>query len=290
MRSFLIFIAVFLIMPLNALTQVVHTAVNDSIKIDTTKSPKEFIDLYKNLLDSNYLLNVKGKPQAFSVLIKKNNHKELYFYVICFLFLLLGIFKTFYSRYFNTLFKVFFNTSLRQNQLTDQLEQAKLPSLIFNGFFIVTGGFYLYYLIRLFSSMPTQSNTYLLFLCIASVGICYTVKYFSILFTGWLTNSKAEANTYIFIIFLLNKVMGVFFLAVLPLLAFGSNSVASYAAFFSFIAISLVFIIRFFRAYSLLQSRLKVSRFHFAIYVTSLEILPLAIIYKFIMLYFNTKS
>ena len=62
------------------------------------------------------------------------------FYLIAGIVLLLAFFKYFNSRYFTNLFRVFFNTSLRQSQLTDQLLQAKLPSLLFNLFFILSGG------------------------------------------------------------------------------------------------------------------------------------------------------
>ncbi len=274
----------------NVTAQLADTSTANTDVVDTAKKNQGPIDIYKGVVDSNYLLNRNGLPQSMPVSLKNKDNRQVFFYCLLMLFLFFGIAKTIYSRYFNILFKVFFNTSLRQNQLTDQLDQAKLPSIIFNFFFIVTSGFYIYFLMNIFTDLPNKSNLYNILLCILSVGICYSVKYISLLFIGWLTNSKAEANTYIFIIFLLNKILGIFFLIILPVLAFSNSLLASYAILFSLIGISLIFLVRFFRSYSLLQSSLKVSRFHFFIYIFSLEILPLAIIYKFVMLYFNTKS
>ncbi len=290
MKVFFISIFVVLFLPMYSIAQVVDSSLQKTPQADTTVSAKPINNLYKNLLDSNLFINANGTAQALVIVPKKQSNNQLFFYIITFLFLILGIAKTFYSRYFTTLFRVFFNTSLRQTQLTDQLEQAKLPSLIFNVFFIITSGLYIYFVTQFWSAGKAPSNKYLLFFCIIAVAICYTVKYLSLLFTGWLTNSIAETKTYIFIIFLLNKVIGIFLLAVIPIIAFGNKTAATYAILFSLIGIALVFLLRFFRSYSLLQTKLKISRIHFFIYVISLEILPLAIISKFILHFFNTNS
>ena len=256
----------------------------------TTDSIKATLHAYVHLLDSNFLLNTKGMPQSLNIITKKVENKQPFFYLILFLFLALGIIRTLFSRYFNTLFRVFFNTSLRQNQLTDQLEQAKLPSLIFNLFFAITTGLYAYFLLHYFYTSHQKLDWYILFVCIAVVSICYVVKYLSLKFTGWVTNYKSEADTYIFIIFLLNKVIGIFLLPIITFMAFSTYEIASYAIVISFIFIAVLFIIRFFRSYSLLQSKLKVSQFHFLLYIMAIEILPILLIYKAVMLYFGIKT
>jgi hypothetical protein len=40
----------------------------------------------------------------------------------------------------------------------------------------------------------------------------------------------------------------------------------------------------------LLQQRLKVSRFHFFMYIVALEILPLLLIYKTVMIYLSKNT
>lgn len=253
-------------------------------------SIKPVVNAHIHLLDSNFLLNTKGPPQALNIISKKPQNKQPFFYLILSLFLALGIARTFFSRYFNTLFRVFFNTSLRQNQLTDQLEQAKLPSLIFNLFFVITTGLYVYFLLHYFYTNHQKLDWYILFVCIAAVAICYLVKYLSLMFTGWVTNYQSEADTYIFIIFLLNKVIGIFLLPIITIMAFSVYQIASYAIAISFIFIAILFIIRFLRSYSLLQSRLKISQFHFFLYIIAIEILPIMLIYKAVTLYFGIKT
>jgi hypothetical protein len=286
-KVFLIAFFLFFFLPLCTGAQGVNLPAQSEVAID---SLKPLANANINLLDSNFLLNTKGKPEALVIVSKKEQNKQPFFYLILILFFSLGIMRTFFSRYFNTLFRVFFNTSLRQNQLTDQLEQAALPSLIFNIFFIITTGLYSYFLLRFFYTNHQKLDWYILFLCIAAIAICYLVKYLSLKFTGWVTNYQSEADTYIFIIFLLNKVIGIFLLPIITFMAFSTYQIASYAILISFIFIAILFIIRFFRSYSLLQSRLKISKFHFILYIVCLEILPILLIYRAVTLYFGIKA
>jgi hypothetical protein len=286
-KAFLMASLLWLFLPMCISAQGVNVPVQTLVKADSIKPA---VNAYFHLLDSNFLLNTKGAPQALDIISKKLQNKQPFFYLILSLFLVLGIARTFFSRYFNTLFRVFFNTSLRQNQLTDQLEQAKVPSLIFNLFFVITTGLYSYFLLHYFYANHQKLDWFILFICIAVVAICYLVKYLSLKFTGWVTNYQSEADTYIFIIFLLNKVIGIFLLPIITFVAFSTYQIASYAILISFIFIAILFIIRFFRSYSLLQSRLKISQFHFFLYIVGLEILPILLIYKAITLYFGIKT
>ncbi len=245
---------------------------------------------YSAILERNFFLNYKGTPQALAVIKKKAATHEDLFYILTALFLVLGLLRTFFSRYFTTMFRVFFNTSLRQNQLTDQLEQAALPSLLFNIFFVTSLGLYIFVL-------WTHQNIYHSFFnwayagfSVLAVAVCYLVKYVSLLFTGWLTNYKPEAKIYIFSIFLLNKIIGMLLLPFTLLIAFSTFKVAQYAMIISFVLLSILLLSRFFRTYGLLQNRLKLNGFHFFIYIISLEILPIMIIYKTAMLFFRNSS
>ena len=253
-------------------------------------SNKVIKSTYKVLLDTNVFLNAKGKPQAF--LVSQNNHQnnQAFFYLLLLLFFVLGIIRSFFKKYFSTLFGVFFNSTLKQNQLTDQLAQAKLPSLIFNIFFIITGGLYLFFLIKFNVLSKVKTNTNVMLVCIAAVCIAYFVKYLSLKFTGWLSGYVQEANTYIFIIFLLNKMIGLFLLPVVTVLAFCNIYIVSSTILISLMVLAIILLVRFFRAYSLLQSKLKVSPFHFILYVFALEALPILLIYKLVSNYLHINT
>lgn len=268
----------------------IHAQVKDFIvitNVDTASQIKSTENIYAVVLSSNMYLNYKGTPQALAVFEKKQSSSAYLFYIFIVIFLCLGLLRTIFSRYFNTMFRVFFNTSLRQNQLTDQMEQAALPSLLFNIFFVISMGLYIYVLYEHKNLHHNFINRGYLGLCVLAVAICYLVKYVSLLFTGWLTNHKAEAKIYIFSIFLLNKIIGMLLLPFTILTAFATDKIANYAIITSIFLLSILLLTRFFRTYGLLQNRLKLNGFHFLIYIFCLEILPIMLIYKSVIVSFG---
>ena len=186
----------------------------------------------------------------------------------------------FYARYFSTLFRVFFNTSLRQSQLTDQLLQAKLPSLLFNAFFVISTGSYIYFLLQHYQVISAQKQWAFWGLCILAIAVIYFIKYGTLKFTGWITGYTATTDTYVFIIFLISKIIGVVLLPFTILMAFANIKIAAVAALVSLLFAGLFLLLRFFRSYGLLQNQLKITRFHFLLYLAGVEIIPLLLIYK----------
>ena len=228
----------------------------------------------------------RGTVQLMSP--KKNNNRDYLFYILAGMALMLGCLKFFYARYFTTLFRVFFNSSLRQGQLTDQLLQAKLPSLLFNIFFVLAGGFFIYLLLIQYNWATNPAPWWLFLpLSVAAVAIIYSIKYFTLKFTGWITSYKDPADTYIFIIFLVNKIIGILLVPVLVLMAFSEWKISRAAMFTALFVIGILLIFRFFRSYGLLQGRLKVSRTHFFLYIIGIEVLPILMICKGLMIYLN---
>ncbi|MEO6133974.1 MAG: DUF4271 domain-containing protein, partial [Ginsengibacter sp.] len=194
--------------------------------------------------------------------------------------LILGIFKTFYSGYFNNLFRVFFNTSLRQTQLTDQLLQAKLPSLILNLFFTLTVGMYVWLLFSHFNPPRIISPQMLLPFCILSVVIIYAIKYSLLKFTGYITGIQTTTDNYIFIIFLVNKITGILLLPFIILLAFSPEGWVPAIATISGLLLGLFFVSRYIKSYGFIQGKMPFNPFHFIIYIVGAEIIPLLILYK----------
>lgn len=238
----------------------------------------------------NKLLNSTATPVSLAVKLKQRTDNDAFFYLLSGLLLLLGIARVLYSRYFTNLFRVFFNTSLRQSQLTDQLLQARLPSLLFNLFFILCGGVYLYFLLLRKGWLEEHNPWILIAASVGLLGLLYTVKYCALKFTGWITGYKEQTNTYIFIVFLINKIIGIILLPFVILIAFASGTLINIALIVSLLVIVLMLFLRFFRSYGLLQHQLKVSRLHFFLYILGIEVLPLLLIYKGLVLLLSKNT
>ncbi|MEJ7587911.1 MAG: DUF4271 domain-containing protein [Ferruginibacter sp.] len=260
----------------------------DSLALIRKDSMANRLELYttfvRTILRENQFLNATPAPLAMANQVRKGYSLDGFFYLLALIALMLGFLRFFYTRYFNNLFRVFFNASLRQSQLTDQLLQAKLPSLLFNMLFILAGGIYAYLLLRYYHWVPAGNYWPVLLYCTLSLALIYLIKFITVKFTGWLTGYKEVTNTYIFVIFLINKILGILLVPFAVIIAFAVPALVTTAVIISLLLIGLMFLLRFFRSYGLLQNKLKISRFHFFMYVAGIEILPVLLIYKGLVL------
>lgn len=260
---------------------------DSSVKTDIVQLPARKDSTLSTIISANKLVNSSGAPVSLAVEFKKEKSNDSLFYLLTFLLLLLAFFRFFFARYFSNLFRVFFNTSLRQSQLTDQLLQAKLPSLFFNLFFIFSGGLYIYFLLVYYHWVNEYNSWILIGACITLLGLIYFFKFCTLKFTGWLTGYKEAANTYVFILFLINKIMGILLVPFIILMAFSADPIVKITVLTSIAITGILLLLRFFRSYGLLQNRLKVSRFHLLLYIIGLELLPLLLIYKGLVILLN---
>ncbi len=151
---------------------------------------------------------------------------------------------------------------------------------MFNFFFILSAGTYVYFLLKQYHAIPNIKYWLFWAGCIGAVAIVYFAKYSSLKFTGWITGYTQTTSTYVFVIFLINKILGVVLLPFTILMAFASTNVAVAAALVSLLFTGLLLLMRFLRSYGLLQNQLKINRFHFLLYLAGVEIIPLLLIYK----------
>lgn len=256
--------------------------------ISIISPPPEKPSLNK-IVDDNVYLNTKGKSVVYEQVERRARSNDALFYILALVILFFGILKLLYPRYFSNLFRVFFNTSLRQSQLTDQLLQAKLPSLFFNIFFILMGAWYIYLLLNHFGKIDHYRIWQVLPVAVACLSITYLFKFGILKFTGWITGYRQEADTYIFIVFLINKIVAICLIPLVIIMAFSDKVPVEMALLLSFLVIGLMLLMRFIRSYSLLQNRLKVSRFHFLIYLVGIEIVPILVLYKLALLFISKK-
>ncbi len=260
-----------------------------SATADTLQQPvltieNKYTAAWQTILNQNKFLNSKGIPLAMPLKFKKQQGIDSFFYLLAGLVLILALLRFFYARYFNTLFRLFFNTSLRQSQLADQLLQSKLPSLFFNAFFFISGGIYIFFLLRHYKIINQSQPWLLLALCTILLAVVYVVKYSSLKFTGWLTGYQQPVNSYVFIVFLICKVLGVILIPFTIIIVFAKANLAAAAALISVLLVVFLVLLRFFRSYGLLQNQLKISPFHFLLYIAGVEVIPLLLIYKGVLI------
>jgi hypothetical protein len=267
--------------------------VTDSVVVDSLqkpvllqKAPAISFDSSRNFIITKMLkLNTQAKPAMVVQQPKKIVSKDWLFYYILGLLLMFAALRLTYARYFKDLFRFFFRTSLRVDQIREQLVQSGLQSLLYNIFFAFSFGVYVYLLSMYFKSSLQVSAWLIPIGATACLLLLYLGKYLFLKFSGWLLGMKTATETYTFIVFLINKVAGIAILPFLIVIAFSRTDIAAIAVTLSLVMVAGLFLYRFLRAYQPVRSEIKLSRLHFFIFFLAVEIAPLLIIYKVLVRY-----
>lgn len=216
-------------------------------------------------------------------------NKDWLFYGICGVVFFLGILKIGFPKYFQDIFTLFWRSAFRQKQIRDQLQQAGMTTLLFNVFFVCSTAVFLYLLASYIKQDIAQP--WLLFLiCFAGVALLYTCKYFILKVTGWMFGQEEVANGYIFIVFLINKVMAILLIPFILVLAFSDPQMQQVAFTASIILVIFLLFYRFILSFANLHNELKISGLHLVLYVFGFEIIPVLVIYKGLLHLFERSS
>jgi len=221
-----------------------------------------------------------SKPIRYPVSIRQWQGKEVTFYALIGLLIFFALIKNGFYRYILDLLKVFFRTTVRQRQLKDQLTQSPLPSLLLNIFFLLSVGMFLALLLTYFK-LGLQYNFWMLFLyCVAGLLIIYSIKFIVLKFIGWALEIPDATEVYIFVVFTTNKIMGIALLPFLIVLALTYGTVSQLASTAGIGVIIGLFAYRYFLSYISIHRQLKISFFHFLVYLCAFEIAPVLLINK----------
>ncbi|GAC1438119.1 MAG: hypothetical protein NVSMB63_01210 [Sediminibacterium sp.] len=219
---------------------------------------------------------------------RKTESKDDMFYLLAGVVLVLAFIKVAFPRYFKNLFFLFFQTTIRQKQTRDQLLQDNLASLLSNLLYVISAGLYIALIVSQ-KGWTTVSFWWLALYSAVLLVLVYTGKYLFLLFAGWVFNTKEAANSYVFIVFLVNKVIGIMLVPFLFLCAFANEPLSGVALTVSIGLIILLFFYRYVVSFTAIRNNLKVNALHFFLYLCAVELLPLALIYKVLINYMGGK-
>jgi Domain of unknown function (DUF4271) len=209
---------------------------------------------------------------------------SLFYLIVGILFYFASI-RIFFEKYFSNLMTLFFRVSLRQQQIREQVLQTPLPSLLLNILFVISAGLYSCFLLH-YSRWGADVNFWILFLnCMGLLAAIYLVKFLVLKFIGWVFSISRATDIYIFIVFLVNKMLGIFLLPFLIVIIFSNED---WRQVFITISLAMVFVLwgyRILAAYRPIRNEIKLTPFYFFLYLCAFEIAPLLLIYKVLLTY-----
>jgi Domain of unknown function (DUF4271) len=242
-------------------------------------------DAYKQVLKENSWFNFSGEGVVRTVSMRQHGGKEGVFYLLMGLFFLLAVIRAMFGRYLMHLFAVFFRASMKQKQIREQLLQTPLASLLLNVLFIGTAALFVTFILqnRVKAGAQPLAFWWLYLYAAGALSLLYLGKFFILKLIGYTLRMEPATDTYIFIVFMCNKVLAIVLLPLLLLVAFGGISLATVAITVCYVLVTGIFAYRYISAYGYINRELRTSRFHFFLYLCAFEVAPLLLIYKVLL-------
>jgi hypothetical protein len=255
----------------------------DSIQVSLSSTSTASSNGLMEIISKHPFINTSSESISMPQISKHANNRDAVFYVLFLLFFVLGSLRVVFQGYFQNMVRVFFNTSLRQSQLTDQLLQARLPSLLYNILFLFSLALFGY--VQLVAKGLGSYDDWMIFFALLVFAlVVYVGKYLVLRLMAWATGIRQPIESYLFLTFLINKFMVVFLLPSILLIVFATNPIQSLVREISLYGLILFFLYRYFRAYPIIRPAIRVSRFHFLLIVFCFEIMPVLMISRLGML------
>ncbi len=210
---------------------------------------------------------------------RKVVYTDALFYILLAIFLLLALTKSLFPKYFFQVFKFSYQSILSPKASREQMLQNNLPSALMNLVFLMSGGLLIAMLARYYNWVILDYGELFLYATML-LGAVYLVKFSFVHFAGWVFNAPQFAGMYNNIVFTVNKILGMLLLPLLLIIAFGDDGFKKTAITISACLIIFLFLYRYFFSLATMRSNVNITAFHFFVYLCTVEIMPLLIIYK----------
>ncbi len=265
-----------------------HGAVVDS-NYNPLKDYKTYFAQKKNAFKLYNELVTKSKDAPIVFRIEQRfslPDKDFLFYSIFGLLFLFAFVHNVYPQYFPKLFSQFNQSSLRMLQNREQLLQNNLASLLMNIGFILSFSLMATLLIFNRHLLPLSFWEGYGYICLFFTSL-YLGKYLFLLLAGYTFNTMELVQTYVFVIFMINKVLGILLIPFILILAFAKPYLHDFAMVGSAVLAVLLILYRYLFSLTTVRNKLHISSFHFFLYLCAFEIVPILILYKLVVQYFG---
>ncbi|MBM3441850.1 MAG: DUF4271 domain-containing protein [Bacteroidetes bacterium] len=202
------------------------------------------------------------------------------FYALLACLAYLGLLRRGFPKYFSDLWVAFFDMAIRQSQIREQMSRQAIPSQLINLLFFINTALFLILVssglgIPTFLGAGPQLAAWLL-----TLAVLYGLKYLSIRCVGWLSGRHTEAQHYMFIVMMVNKVLGMLLIPLNIFLAFRGPDQRDIILVFAIGIVGVLALYRFLRCFEFVHRELRVDFLPYLLFFGSFEVMPILVIGK----------
>ena len=212
---------------------------------------------------------------------------EWIFYSFLFLFLLAALLAKYSNGLLRKLWKIYVNDGFIYRQSKDQMAQQPIVTISLNFLFILSSGLFVFFGMGWNFEFKGDVRWMILIASFLIIGFVYLFKHIFFKILGWAFGQEEAFDDYLFVVFLNNKLAGLIFLFSSFIMAFSDQGSSSLIFKLTLFLIGLMLMYRFLRGYQVFSRQSRIGFFTLLLAFLSLELIPSAVIIKFIAKSFN---
>lgn len=214
---------------------------------------------------------------------RQSAYRRFIFIVIMLDLVLLTVIVTLLRLYIQKVFRAFANDNML-NQIYREWEAGMTtPFLLLYAFSLLNAGLFIFLVIRRFGISVSESNELALLFCIGGISGLLLLKHLLLGILGYVFPLSKETSLYGFSIIIFSIVIGLILAPANLFLAYTSESVTLYVVYITFAVIGLIYLLRYLRALFSAKNFLLFHKFHFLLYICTVEIAPILILIRLIL-------
>jgi hypothetical protein len=219
-------------------------------------------------------------PPAETPVLPKADSSLFRFLLVVFILSMVAFLLTILRSVAVKSFNAFLNNNMLNQLYREQEGRGVSPFLLLYVMFLMNLGIFLYFCLDVFGIRLVGQLVGSFFLCLAAGFGLFVGKHFLLAIVSFIFPVKKEISRYHFLMIIYGIVIGFLMVPFNLFLAFGPETALRNAIFLLLALIGLAYVYRYVRAMAIASKFLVFHKFHFLLYICTIEITPAIIILK----------
>ena len=211
-------------------------------------------------------------------------YRGFLFSVTLFLLIVLTLLVTLFRSVLTKVYNSFLNENILNQVYRDRDSVGVIPYWILYFLFFLNAGFFIFLLIRIYGGVSLSGGYFIQLLkCVGGVSAVFLFKHFLLSVIAYVFPVEKEAGKYSFTIMIFSIVIGILLAPANLILAYTAPDIVKTLAKVIFAVLIGVYLFRSLRGLMIANKYLAFHKFHFLLYICTVEIAPVMVLLKLLM-------
>jgi hypothetical protein len=225
---------------------------------------------------------VERQEKRLTAKEKESNYRRFLFVTILVMLIVLTLVVTIFRILIEKIWKAFINDNLLNQLQREQGSGLTLAYVILYLLFFLNAGIFSFLAARHFGLTLSDSSMVALFICIGAIAGFFLTKHLILQLISSIFPVGKEAGSYQFTILIFNITLGFFLVPLVLFIAYAPQDMSGYVIKGTFVLLALTYLFLSLRGLFIANRFLAWYKFHFLLYLCTVELAPLLVIIKLV--------